>query len=148
MPKLKTVNGIDIFVNESGKFEATVDGKLVKRTTLTAVENAITDRIEPLIAFEIMEPYHSYVVRPVSIAKFNRHGQAVTAEGKKFQTWHRVYMCTPADLKKLHAIMAKQSKLLEEWNEIVGDLTQVTGRTFYDLVEKQKNSTKDKSDNT
>ena len=42
MMKIETLNGVDIFVTEDGKFYAEVNGKRIERTSISAVRRLVS----------------------------------------------------------------------------------------------------------
>jgi hypothetical protein len=137
--KIKTVDGIDIFVTDDGKFEARIgEDKPIRRSSLAAVVNEIQKRRGGLTV---------QIVSTSRLSSRRRKEKKIIA----YVNYHKVrydtgeldhlysedpFVCTPKQIEQIDALIAEQRALDERWGDMLDSLTKVTQTNFNSLQQQ------------
>jgi hypothetical protein len=127
---ITTINDIDVFVDQKGKFYATVDGKKASRTTLASIQKLIEEQEAPLVAYELDMDYRGIARTRKRLITGFKDGRPRDKHNGLMKRWDFVYVCNDSDLAELQEIADEQTKLSERWNAKKESLTQVKESNF------------------
>lgn len=141
MYKVKEVDGIEIFVDEDGKFCAEVAGHKVRRASIASVEKAIL-QTRSAVTVQMIRGGESYCRSrtEIGVVGFTDGGKARTKDGK-FEDWfnQRFLICTPGQVEGLDRLIEEQRDLDDRWREAIGECIEVT-RYNFDKIRKEVGS--------
>lgn len=123
---LKEISGVPVHVREDGKFNAVIDGKLVTRSSLAAIEGVIRATQTPVNGFA----YSTYLFRTiiwlidaprsVKVRGKTQKGWALL-DGMKTERGERVYVAVPGVQEELDAVYTEAAAALEGWKKRIRD---------------------------
>lgn len=132
---IKTIDGIDISVNERGKFVANINGKDVEKTSLSAVEKQITSLRGAVILYD-MRDYWAKAKRPIEILGYEG-GRVRSKDGKLHGKYElELVYCSEKDLLEIDKIVEAQEKIDEKWANLKNRLLNVSSSNFDKVRDK------------
>ncbi|HMM98516.1 MAG TPA: hypothetical protein PKC99_05880 [Anaerolineales bacterium] len=135
---VKNVEGIEIFVNEKGTFEAEINGKIEKRSSLASLVRVIKERRGGLDVQLVENLYNRKLRKPVTIIGFTGHSKAKTSDGERLQIFHGdLYLCNEDQVAAIDALIAEQDELTARWVALLNELQVVSNYTF-DKIMKER----------
>jgi len=133
--KVTEIEGIEIFVDGNGKFNADVHGRKISRTTLKAVEKVILDASQPLKVFT--KAYSGFRANEDNIIGIERSGKARTVAGELLGKYEHVYLFDQKIYDKLNELEEARRELNEQSREVMKNAVEVTGSNFAELRDAQ-----------
>ena len=133
MPQLevKTLGDTTIYVNDKGKFYAEIDGRIVTRASLRALERLIEQQLNPL---HVMIPRREWTWRIAEDMIIRAVGNNLKGEQSSHgQYGDRVYIYDDAAMEKLKELLAEYEVLCAKWDAVLKGLIRVTPKNFEDL---------------
>lgn len=136
MPELeiKTIGGIKIYVNDRGRFYAEMDGKIVTRASLRAIERLIEQRLRPLRVLTA-EKRWDWRVSEDSIDTATK--RKLKGQKTSYDDWeNKVYLYDDRAMMQLRGLLEKYKELYAQWDAVLKGLTKVTCKNFEALREE------------
>jgi hypothetical protein len=125
--KLKTFEGTDIFVDEDGRYSATIDGRTVRNKSLREIEKRLAGQNRPVEALEFDyqdDPRHVQIVRPDS-GKYDWRD----ANGYGYH-WFSLYVPAPEIEAQITALNDQMRALRERREALRRGLTRFSAQYF------------------
>lgn len=135
---VKTVNGIDIFLNDRGTFTATINGKKVTRSSLKNVVGEIQSTQSPVTLYAIGDYYNGKHVTPYQIVKFSDSNVATDSEGETHKSHKNFYYLQDDQVEKLEKLSKQIESIFTEWESIVDRGTRVNCHNFEKIRSKSQ----------
>lgn len=134
---IKTLDGIEIYIDpETGRFEAKINGKLVKKRTLRDVEKEIEGLSKAVTAYDL-STYDIAKPERVEISRFES-GRARLKDGKLARRYEIFYILDTETLSKILNIYERERILIEEYKALIKTLPRVNESNFQEIRENQK----------
>lgn len=128
---VKKVDGIDVFVNEKGTFEAEINGKTEKRSSLSSLARVIKERRGGLDVQLVENRWNRRTRKPVKVIGFQSHNKAKTTNGEKLELYlGGLYICNEEQIRKIDALITEQDELTARWDSLMSELQVVSFYTF------------------
>jgi hypothetical protein len=131
---LKQIEGIDVFIDESGRFSAKINGKDVKKMSLREVVREIYQISKPVVAYEFSR-YGSGPNEPRKIEIIRFEGdRPIRKDGGLDDKYSPIYIMSEADLETARVLNKRDDELREEWNKFIDSLPRLTKKNFSEIV--------------
>jgi len=129
---LKTLDGINIHIDDDGQFSAKIGGKTVRRASIKPIERAIMALRDAAVLHYIESSPGYRRRRKLSIIGFEKSGKAREKNGNLVERgWQEsLYLCDEVQAEQVDALIREQEALDKRWRYVVGRLTEVHQRNF------------------
>ena len=135
---VKNVDGIEIYVNEKGTFEAEINGKIEKRASLSSLARVIKERRGGLDVQLVENRYNSKHRTPMTIIGFTENNKVRKSNGQRMNLYSgRLYLCDDREIAAIDMLIDEQHKLDNRWNLLLKSLSSVSVHTF-DRIMKER----------
>lgn len=135
---VKKVDGIDVFVNEKGAFEAEINGKTEKRSSLASLARVIKERRGGLDVQLLENRYNRKLRKPMTVIGFTTHNKARKSDGERVEIYHgNLYICSEEQISKIDALIAEQDELTARWETTMMELQVVSMYNFDRIMEER-----------
>lgn len=132
------VGGVEIRVNEYGKFVAVVNGKEVSRTSLSAMKRVIEKGLD---AVPVLVPdcgYSRWSVRKDEILRVVGHDRLKgKTRRESYRPFEPVYLYDEEALEKLKALIEEHDALRKRWDEVLETMTRITASNLDQFRQKK-----------
>lgn len=125
--KIKTFQGVDIFVNERGRFSAQVGKKLVEKSTLSAVEKEIAEQGQPVKVI-VFSGWSDSAPSVESVVKYHANGNPIGED--KRQITARAYVFDQQVWDEMQAIGKEIERMKNERRMLTRRLREFTKEAF------------------
>jgi len=133
-----TVNGIDIFVDERGKFSAVIEGKAIKRSSLSSVTSEIRKRGNAVTAFEISDSnYEAKRIVKREVIEYLKYSQVRLKDGELCHLYGGLlFVLDESEIDQVQRLIAEQNELDYRWRELLSTFKRVTSKNLEELQQK------------
>lgn len=128
----KKIGDVQVFITGDGKFEAGVNGKVIKRTTLAAIEKELNRTIAPIKAVSVSAWSRDVIAsfRVVNLVKPHKNGNAIDDRGEQISpVYLRVY--DDAVVAEILELQRQSNELEKRAQELVGKLPEFKMKTGF-----------------
>lgn len=135
---IKNVEGIEVFINENGAFEAEINGKIEKRSSLSSLARVIKERNGGLDVQLVENHYNRKRRSPMTIIGFTTHDKVRKSDGERVELHSgNLYICNDKEIAAIDALIAEQDELTARWDALMNELQVVSVYTF-DKIMKER----------
>lgn len=124
----KTIDGIDVFITEDGKFTAKINKRDVTKPNFRDIEKLVAQTLEAVTAYEL-DRYEVRLPRKVEILKFEKD-RVRLKDGDLGGHFSHYYKLTEEQIGFLNDLVRQRDEIKDAWHEYVN------------LIEKQRVTTK------
>lgn len=129
--EVKTVGDTTIYVNDSGRFFAEIDGKIVYRASKRSLERLIEQRLDPLRVIVPRQEWDWHVTEDMII---RATGDNLKGEESSYGRYGAdVYVYNEEAMEKFKELLAEYQGLRNRWNAVLEGLVRVTPKNLEDV---------------
>ena len=134
MPVIKTVDGIEIAMyGNDGKFTAEIDGRVVKRSSLAAIEKVITGR-RKAITVHVINEYDKHRSE-VQIIGVEKNGRGRGPDGALLSKYDRDFLLLSVDeVRKIDSMTKEFEDLQRRWADLINSCKTVTHKNIQQIM--------------
>lgn len=131
------IGDTEILVDNNGKFFAEIDGKIVRRASLSSLRRLIEQDIDSVPVLIPDQGYSQWHIRQDEIIRVvgndRLRGRKSTSS---YHSYDDVYLFDAEALNKLKALLEEYEGLRQRWSEILRTMTRVTAKNLDELREQ------------
>lgn len=129
--EVKTVGDTTIYVNDSGRFFAEIDGKTVYRASKRSLERLIEQRLDPL---RVMVPMRKWTWDVEEDKIVRVVGEKLKGERSSYNRYgDHVYVYDEEAAAEFEKLLVEYEELRAKWDAVLQGLTRVTHKNLEDL---------------
>jgi len=132
------VGDTEIRVGSDGRFFAEIDGRIVRRSALSALKRLIE---KDMSAVPIIFPdrgYSRWHLRKDKIVRVLGKGRLRGKRNNNYADYECVYLYDEKAVAKLEALLEKYEELKGQWDAVLRTMTRVTARNLDQFRERNQ----------